>query len=56
MRSPGGEREQAGDGPQTSPACELCGGTGWLQIEDPFCGGWLDARCPECEEDPLEHP
>lgn len=42
--------QQAEDDPQASPACWMCGGTRWLQLEDPFLGGYLDAACPECED------
>lgn len=39
--------------PTDTPAgpCELCAGTGWAQVPDPFFGGALvDQRCPLCED------
>lgn len=37
--------------PAQAPLCELCGGTGWAQVPDPFFGGALvDQRCPACSD------
>lgn len=50
------ERAEPSQAPRPSPsgpgACGPCGGTGWLQVPDPFLGDWIDARCPDCEPRP----
>lgn len=28
--------------------CKRCRGTGWISVEDPYLGGLVDTRCPEC--------
>ena len=28
--------------------CELCGGRGWISVDDAILGGVSDVRCPEC--------
>lgn len=33
-----------------NPHCELCDGTGWISAEDPVLGGYVDCRCPECDD------
>jgi rubredoxin len=34
---------------EPDPICDICGGTGWAQVPDPFFGGALvDQRCPAC--------
>lgn len=57
MSSPGGEQGAGRDRPPAGPAppCELCGGTGWITYEDPFMGGYVDARCPDCEDTDEHH-
>lgn len=50
MTSPGGEPSQGPGSPSLPGPCELCDGTGWITVEDPFLGGWLDAACPDCED------
>jgi hypothetical protein len=28
--------------------CPTCQGRGWIETADPFLGGHLDTRCPDC--------
>lgn len=34
---------------EPDPNCDLCHGTGWAAVPDPFFGGaTVDQRCPAC--------
>lgn len=30
--------------------CQICEGTGWMRQYDEFLDGWVDGRCPGCED------
>lgn len=42
-------RRDATPEPAGDPACDLCGGDGWVAVPDELFGGALvDQRCPAC--------